>query len=184
MEKDIDWTTKDVNKLIISDLWMETRIHENNIFMFSKCDDEPSQILFRDSALGIYGGAELFKRNVADLPKNIREALLCISSETEEVLVGFPFFRLTRNHHSSLMDSFDCFRKKFYHSLFLALSEFVFEMPGNSFICIQAGAEEYAQMMESMSWPYIIKVTPSHSSDNTFYGILNLKAKNPKLEDL
>ena len=155
---------------------MDIKSIGNEIIIFNpEGNDEPSQIIFRSCVLGIYGGAELFKKPIDVLPEQLKQTFRWVSPDLTFIWQGCIYSRLKKELFSSLVDDYDIFHRNYHQSLYERFKEFSFPKQRPRLIYITADEDNYSRMYSHCHWPFIRELFPHESKDGCFHGLLFLK---------
>ncbi len=159
------------------DLVMGMMQFSQNISLSSEEQDVSPFIIGEDENCDVYGGAVLYKKSVATLHDHLKGVISAIIPQKEEVWGGSLSLFIDDKMPSLGMADSD-FYHEFYKNL---LEEFISfgEKEGVRFLCLTLDPLEYLRTKKKGLWPYILEVTPQHSLDGLFHGILSLSKRKP-----
>ena len=149
---------------------------------FSLSSEDKTRSIFaiaEDKAFGVYGGVVLYPQKVSDLSDKVGKVISTLQPNKEDVWCVRLCLCIDQDDQFVSLDSLD-FKEAFYQNLLNTMMQFG-ERESLDFLVLTLTCDEYHNSRIYGSWPYILEIKPSSSSDGFFHGLLSLKNKKQRL---
>lgn len=157
------------NKSLVDPLLEVIKCHSSLSSNFENHKDA-TFLVVKDEPRGIYAGALLIKKSLASLYKTVGKNIHKLAFHNENVWTCTLSIQMAENEASP---RYEYFCKNFYRNLYEKLLEFGIKEKVD-FLWVTLEPVEHLSTELIGSWAYDAKVSPKHSLDGLFHGILPL----------
>jgi len=135
-------------------------------------------IIGEDKKYGVYGGAIIYAEEVKSLYHKLATPLLEFFPKKEQIWCGRLCLCIDQEDRVLRLETLDLC-EDFYGDLYKILIK-IGQKQKTSYFALTLPSEEYRNTITYGDWPYLLEISPSHSPDYRFHGLLALKPKTKR----